>query len=305
MSELKFEVSQQNGLIVANFDILKSQLAEKMEEYKGKKFSEETKKEAKSDLAYLRKLKEATNRRKIEVKNEYMEPYMQFEARVKELIGMIDDPIRLIDGQIKEFEENRVRQKRAEIEAAYEELFSEELKDYIPLECIYGSKWNNAGTTMRSIRQEIKLEAEKTRGEMAVISNMQSDKVQDALILYKANRSLASAIKYITDYDARKAEILASQKEEAARNEERMKQDEIDRIRREERERIAEEERIRNQARQEAVEEIKTVDDAAAAPLACEASRKVVYTVVATPEELEEIETALTSLGIYYERKDV
>ena len=84
-----------------------------------------------------------------------------------------------------------------------------------------------------------------------------------------------------------------------------MKQDEIDRIRREERERIAEEERIRNQARQEAVEEIKTVDDAAAAPLACEASRKVIYTVVATPEELEEIETALTSLGIYYERKDV
>ena len=69
MSELKFEVSQQNGLIDANFDILKSQLAEKMEEYKEKKFSEETKKEAKSDLAYLRKLKEATNRRKIEVSN--------------------------------------------------------------------------------------------------------------------------------------------------------------------------------------------------------------------------------------------
>ena len=42
MSELKFEVSQQNGLIDANFDILKSQLAEKMEEYKEKKFSEET-----------------------------------------------------------------------------------------------------------------------------------------------------------------------------------------------------------------------------------------------------------------------
>lgn len=239
------------------------------------------------------------------MKNEYMEPYTQFEDGVKELIGLIDEPIRLIDGQIKEFEENRVRQKRAEIEAAYEELVSEELKDYIPLECIYGSKWNNAGTTMKSIRQEIRLEAEKTRGEIAVISNMQSDKVQDALNLYMANRSLSSAIKYITDYEARKAEILAAQKEEAARKEERMRLEEIDRIRREERERIAEEERIRNQARQEAVEEIKTVDDAAAAPLACEASRKVVYTVVATPEELEEIETALTSLGIYYERKDV
>lgn len=32
---------------------------------------------------------------------------------------------------------------------------------------------------------------------------------------------------------------------------------------------------------------------------------KVIYTVVATPDEIQEIEMAFNSLGIYFERKDV
>ena len=80
---------------------------------------------------------------------------------------------------------------------------------------------------------------------------------------------------------------------------------EIEKIRREERARIAEEERIRNEAKREAVEEIKTVDEAAAAPLTEKHSMKVLYVVVGTMEELQEVEMAFNSWGLYYERKDV
>jgi len=39
--------------------------------------------------------------------------------------------------------------------------------------------------------------------------------------------------------------------------------------------------------------------------LSSEESKKVIYTVVATEEELKDIEQAMTSFGVYFERKDV
>ena len=134
---------------------------------------------------------------------------------------------------------------------------------------------------------------------------MGSDKVQEALDLYMANRNLAAAVKYISDYEARKKEILAQQEMREAERAEALRREEIEKIRREERARIAEEERIRNEAKREAVEEIKTVDEAAAASLTEKHSMKVLYVVVGTMEELQEVEMAFNSWGLYYERKDV
>ena len=103
MKNLELSVTQQMGVITGNFDAIKAQLESEMAEYKGKTFTEETKKKAKEDLADLRKLKKNVNTRKLEVKKAYMKPYDDFEEKVKELICVIDEPIGLIDGQVKEF----------------------------------------------------------------------------------------------------------------------------------------------------------------------------------------------------------
>lgn len=305
MSELQFEVCLQNGVISANTESFKTMVAEKMQEYKEKEFTEDTKKAAKTDLAKLRRWKKAVNDRKIEVKKEFMKPYDVFDANVKELISLIDEPISLIDYKVNEFEEKRVRERKAEINSIYSALVSEELEDYIPLECIYGSKWTNATTSIKSIREEIEGIVEKTKNEISVIRSMSSDVTENALNLYMNNRSLAGAVKFINDYEQQKAEILRHQQEKEQRQAEERRQAEIERIRCEERERIREEERIRAETRQSVTEEIKKVDEKAAAPLASKESLRVVYTVVATPAELSEIEMALTSLGVYFERKDV
>ena len=105
MNELKFNVVQSIGEITANFDEFKNQVSQELEKYKSKEFTEDTKKDAKKDLAELRKKKAAVNERRIEVKKEYMKPYDEFEAKVKELITLIDEPITLIDYKVKEFEE--------------------------------------------------------------------------------------------------------------------------------------------------------------------------------------------------------
>ena len=151
MNELKFNVVQSIGEITANFDEFKNQVSQELEKYKSKEFTEDTKKDAKKDLAELRKKKAAVNERRIEVKKEYMKPYDEFEAKVKELITLIDEPITLIDYKVKEFEEKRINERKEEILLAYEEIVPGELQDYIPLERIYGKKWTNAGTKMKDI----------------------------------------------------------------------------------------------------------------------------------------------------------
>lgn len=298
-------ITQESAKISCNFDQVEQAIKGTLAEFKGVVFTEDSKTYAKKQVASLRKQKKEFQENLRDAKNQYMAPWNEVETRAKNLIALYDEPIDFINGQVQAFEEKRIREKKEEIEAVYNELVPEDLQDYIPLECIYGAKWDNATTNMKTVKKEISEIVTKTQGEISVISSMGSDKVQAALALYMANRNLAAAVKYISDYEAKKKEILAQQERREAERAEALRREEIEKIRREERARIAEEERIRNEAKREAVEEIKTVDEAAAAPLTEKHSMKVIYTVVATAEEIQEIEMAFNSLGIYFERKDV
>ena len=305
MKNLELSVTQQMGVITGNFDAIKAQLESDMAEYKGKTFTEETKKKAKEDLADLRKLKKNVNTRKLEVKKAYMKPYDDFEEKVKELICVIDEPIGLIDGQVKEFEEKRINERKAAIEDLYDETVDEELRDYIPLERIYGDKWTNATTTMKSIREEINLKVMQTRQDITTIKAMKSEKEEEALHLYMNNNNLAHSIQFLTRYEQEKAEILKRKEKEEQERRERELEAERERVREEERKRIREEERLKEEAAKEVIADLKAVNEEKAADLSSSDSKRVIYTVVATNAELEEIEMALTSLGVYFERKDV
>lgn len=305
MQNLELSVTQQMGVITGNFDAIKAQLESEMAEYKGKTFTEETKKKAKEDLADLRKLKKNVNTRKLEVKKAYMKPYDDFEEKVKELICVIDEPIGLIDGQVKEFEEKRINERKAAIEELYDGIVEEELRDYIPLERIYGDKWTNATTTMKSIREDISAVVMKTQQDIMTIKAMKSEKEEEALHLYMNNNNLAVSIQFLTRYEQEKAEILKKREKEERERRERELEAERERVRDEERKRIREEERLKEEAAKEAIADLKAVDEEKAADLSSSDSKRVIYTVVATDAELEEIEMALTSLGVYFERKDV
>ena len=108
-----------------NFEELKTQLAESLELYAGLVVTEDGIKAAKEDRARLNKLREALETKRKEVKRECMAPYTDFEAKVKELVGLIDQPIAAIDGQLKAYEEQRRAAKRADILAIYEETVGE------------------------------------------------------------------------------------------------------------------------------------------------------------------------------------
>lgn len=315
MNELSLKVKQNPGAVELNFDELEQALELKLKEYKGAVFTEESKDIAKGELASLRKLRKDFEDARKGVKKEWMKPYDAFETQMKKLTAKIDEPIQLIDSQLKDFEEKRRAEKKKTIVAVYEELVGD-AREYCPLEVIYDRKWENATTTMKSIKTSIAEAVESVKKSVEIISGMQSDAVGRALELYKSTLDMAKAIAYINDYERQKAEIVKREEEKKRKEEERRRIEEEERIRAQERAAVEREKQIRESAireaeamHQEAVqgeldfsENEKSGDEIL--PFVQPSTRSVVYRVVGTEEELEQIDIALDSIGVYFERRD-
>ena len=298
MQGLKFEVAQTNGIIKVNFEELENGLREKLAEYEGAVFTEESRTTAKGELANLRKLRKEIEDSRKQVKAEWMKPYDAFKVRVDGLLEIVDKPVNLIDSQLKEMEAVRVAKRKEDIQALYDSVIGE-MQEYLSLEKIYDTKWENSSVKLPAVKKAMIELIGKVYEEVTTIKNMDSEVVPKALEMYKRDLSLANAVRYINNYESQRLEIL--------RREEEKKRDlEIERIRREERERVAQEQQIREETPRETVDDLKSDDESLAGvwPVAPEA-KKVIYTVLGTESELEELETALNSLGLYFERKDV
>ncbi|MGO5051450.1 DUF1351 domain-containing protein [Lachnospiraceae bacterium LCP25S3_G4] len=305
MNELKVLVNQPENVInLSNYDVLKSAIIEKTREYENAVYTDDSVSIAKKTRASLNSERKELDEKRKAVKKEFMKPIDKFEEQMKDLLELYDKPINLIDKQVKAFEAKKKEEKKNEIVALYHELIGE-VEEFLPLQKIYDSKWENVSTKMKSIEETMAQAIESTRAAIQTIKGMNSESVETALQKYKLNLSLTDAITYINNYENQKQQILLKQKEEAERTAERQRQAEIDRVRAEERKRVDEEHKIAEEAKAEVIEELKSVDETASAPITEAGSIKAVYTVVATAEELESLETALNSLGIYFERKDV
>lgn len=155
--------------IVFNFEELEAELQRRLEHYNHLVVTEDSIKEAKEDLANLRKLREALETRRKEVKNQCAVPYVAFEKKEKRLIALIDSPIDAINGQLKKFDDRQKEEKRSEIAAAYDELVPESLRDIIPLTRILDPRWLNKGTSMKSIREAIETVSRRTKVDVAYL----------------------------------------------------------------------------------------------------------------------------------------
>lgn len=215
MENTEIRVIQNAGTINFNFEEIRDKLSAEMAHYKGMLFTEETKKEAKETVADLRKLKKDLNSKRIEIKKAYMLPYDEFEAKVKELDALIDEPIAFINDQIEDFERKRIEERKQLIRQIYEENISD-MADFLPPQVIYDTKWENATTSKKAIKDAIVGRVESAKKDVETIRSMKSDDVPDALELYKRTLSLADAIAHINRYEQQKAEILKREEEKQA-----------------------------------------------------------------------------------------
>ncbi len=212
---LEVQISRNNGTIDFNFEDLKDALTTELELYKNLVFTEDTKADAKKTVAELRKLKKQINDKRIEVKKLYMQPYTDFEAKVKELDKLINEPITFISEQIDAFEQKHIEEKRELINNIYLELVSEreDIAGYAELNRVYDSKWENASTSKKAIQEAITSYLESVANDIAAIKSMESEYETKALMRYKETGVLSDALLTIRQWEKQKEEILKAEEE--------------------------------------------------------------------------------------------
>lgn len=212
---LEVQIERSNGAISFNFEDIKEALAAELELYKNLVFTEETKTDAKKTVAELRKLKKQISDKRIEVKKLYMQPYTDFETKVKELDKLINEPITFINEQIDAFEQKRIEEKRELINDIYLELVSgrDDIAGYAELNRVYDSKWENASTSKKTIQEAITSYLDGVTNDIAAIKSMESEYETKALMRYKETGVLSDALLTIRQWEKQKEEILKAEEE--------------------------------------------------------------------------------------------
>ncbi|MDY3109289.1 MAG: DUF1351 domain-containing protein [Lachnospiraceae bacterium] len=218
--ELRIISPQENGFIQEiqwNNEELKTAIAAKMEDYKGLVFTEETIKEGRKDRADLNKLRTAIDNERKRVKKLCMDPYNKFEQQVKEVLGLIDEPIRLIDAQIKEVDLAKKEEKRVEIQKLFETIG---FQSFVTLDMIWDEKWLNVTVSLAKIEEQMKSIMYQIGDAVLTIHKLPEFSFE-AMEIYKKTLNLSQAIaegQRLADIQKRKEEArIAREKAEEER----------------------------------------------------------------------------------------
>ena len=188
--ELKLQPYKLPDKIDFNFEELKQEIAAKVELYKTLVYTDEQIVDAKKDKANLNKLKKALNDERIRMEKEYMIPFNIFKAEINEIIKIIDEPIMIIDKQVKEAEEKKRTDKLDEILNYWNSCTP---PFPIKYEMIHDPKWLNATVSMKSIKTQIDELLAKIDSDLATLENLPEFSFE-AKEVYKTTLNLAQAI---------------------------------------------------------------------------------------------------------------
>lgn len=196
-----------------NHEEIKAEITEKVAFYNGIVYDEEQIKEAKADRAELNKFKKTLEDKRKEIKQRCLAPYESFEKQMKEIVAIIEQPIGVIDSQVKAFEEKQKEEKR---KAILEYIDTKDLHGIDPAQ-LANAKWLNASTTLKSVYEEIDKICEDIEADIQIINDLPEYNFE-ALEVYKSSRDIRAALgeaKRLTDLAKQKAEWEAKKAAEA------------------------------------------------------------------------------------------
>lgn len=276
--------------IAANFDKLHEFVAEIVAPYKAMVVTEDTVKNAASDRARLRKLRDRIDQYRKEIKAECMRPVDEFAEGVKPTLAEIDEAVANIDSGVKQWEAVEVQNKMDELRAFFQEKNTgagAEIADFDKIAAA-NPKWKNKGYTLRSAQNDI----------MAKLANIDRDVTALRGQGYQDYCRAAMLEEYAKAYDISAAlNVYASIRQREAAEKARQER---------EAERQAAEQRAREQAEQAAAQAIQTAQTAEQAqepaPMQNEQPEMLVrdFRVWATREQLNALGAFMKSNGIRY-----
>lgn len=209
INELIPMTKQQPGVVLLeNYDELKKYLNIQLEQYRNIAYSEDSIKDAKADRASLRKVKKSISDKRKEIKAIYLEPYLTVEEKLKELEGLVQEPIDLIDGFVKESEQKEKSKKSCEIKAFYAHHSTSlgNLADSVfASKGFFEDKWLNASCKAVTWQAEIKEKIVNVSKDIHTIQNVGGQYTSVLITKYLETLSMDKTIelhKKLTESDS-------------------------------------------------------------------------------------------------------
>lgn len=219
--ELKILSPSEDGFvneIVWNADEIAAAVAEKVGYYKNLVYTGDQIVEAKKDRAALNKFISALKAKDREIKTLCLKPYEVFHEKMLQIIKQVEEPAKLIDDQVKGYEEGQKAVKLDEIRQIYE---GKGFQPWVTLDRILDPKWLNKGYSIRQIDSDLTA-IQHGIGEDILIINQMGEGQPAALREYQRTLNKTAAVEAGQRYieakyaERRMAETIEKQRAEQA-----------------------------------------------------------------------------------------
>ncbi len=237
-----------------NKEELEAAVRHKIAAYQNVVYTEDNMKQAKADRAELNKLTKAIEERRKMVKKIINEPYDVFEAELKEILELIQEPVGIIDRQVKAFEDQQKEEKKKSIQKSYDEVIGD-LAEVLPFERVFDIRYLNQTYKLATAQTEVKAKVEKVRTDLETIDSLESKYKLNAKDVYIKTLDLSKALaenKRLSDLEEK---LEAEKRRKAAEEAERKRLAEERRRAAEERAKAEEEQRKALEAQKKAEQE--------------------------------------------------
>lgn len=203
-----------------NFEEVKAWLAENLAAYKTMVVTEDAIGASKADKAKIAKISKAISEQRIAIKKRYLEPYNDFEAKMKELSGMCDEAAKNIDVQVKAFEEKRKAGKREELKAYFNAINTH---PWLTFERIENPRWMNVTYAAETAKMDIQAAVSNITDNVTTITDAGGDFESEVLLEYQKTLDLGTALRRGNELSRikkeREAQKAAEEASERARRE--------------------------------------------------------------------------------------
>lgn len=228
--ELKIISPSEEGFvkqIVWNADEIAEYVAGRVGYYKNLVYTDDQIVEAKKDRAELNKFISALKAKDREIKKLCLQPYEEFHQKMQQIIAQVEEPVNLIDKQVKDYEDQQKAAKMEEIR----KLFAEKgFQPWVTLDRIMNPSWLNKSYSLKKVESDLST-IQHSIGEDILLINQMGEGQPAALREYQRSMDKTKAVEAGQRFieakyaEKRMAETFDKQREEAAR----LKEAEIDR----------------------------------------------------------------------------
>ena len=203
---------------ITNYEPLKAAAQELAAVYGAQLVSPDAIKDAKADMAMLRKLAKTAADTRIKIEREHAAKIATVTKQLKEVSAIFTDAAAKIDAQVKEYDEQRKAARLEEIKAIYAEEIGD-MADILPFDRLNRAEWLNKTTTDKTIRGDIQTAVINAQAAIAQIRDLHSVHENAIIAAFLERLSLIDALntkKRLEDMDAAMEKRLADEEEKKA-----------------------------------------------------------------------------------------